>query len=111
MPTLCQPYANYNYSSFSSFDGLGPYAIGHIPLGPTLISSFSSFDGLGPYAILTPTQAKLFWMPDIFIDKVKVYQQYQFILNDFWFENVNIVNELKLSLVCQSLSLLHLVFI
>ena len=35
-------------------------------------SSFSSFDALGPYAILTPTQAKLFWMPDIFIDKVKV---------------------------------------
>ena len=43
-----QPNANYNHSSFSSIDALGPYAI------------------------LTPTQAKLFWMPDIFIDKVKV---------------------------------------
>ena len=57
-----QPYANYNYSSFSSVDGLGPYAIGHVPLGPTLFSSFSFIDGLGPYAILICQLFPQYWM-------------------------------------------------
>ena len=35
-----------------------PMAIGQ-PCADCNYSSFSSFDGLGPYAILTPTQAKL----------------------------------------------------
>ena len=58
MPTPCQPSANYNYSSFSSFDGLGPYAI--LPIIPPILNALGGYAHASqPYANPMPTLCKL----------------------------------------------------